>query len=377
MRRTGRVGRVGLLVSTALLCGAIVGCSSRAVQYGGGTYQPEEPEARALFNMNARSAHEAFSDPQRARALHTIALKMLADLTISPDPQTRANAIEAFQRVPDQLEYHVQRGLRDENAGVRAVSAMVVGRQKLTRLVGEVRPLLADESPYVWTAAAYALKACGSTDEPSLNRMVALLLSSPSTRVRSHIAVMLGDLGERSAMGPLTEAIVEVPARTDPRQLRLMELQIAEAMYKLGDEEQAEVIRAALYPSQLYELEAMALAAQILGEIRDIPSAGALVGLARGSRDEVLPAEVRLAAAGSLAQLGHPQGAYIAEEYKSNDNPALRAQSAYVFGRTGQVQNLARLEASLWDPSTLVRAAAADGILRILDRSNTRVNHGP
>jgi HEAT repeat protein len=327
--------------------------------------------------MSARRAHEAFSDPQRAGALHTIALKMLADLTNSSDPQTRANAIEAFQRVPDQLEYYARRGLKDENVGVRAVSAMVVGRQKMVRLVEDVRPLLDDESPYVWTAAAYALKACGKPDERALNRMVALLLSSPSTRVRSHIAVMLGDLGERSALGPLTDAIINEPIRADPRQLRLMELQIAEAMYKLGDDDQIGVIRAALYPSQIYELEAMALAAQILGEVRDVRSAGALVGLAKGTREEVLPAEVRLAAAGSLAQLGHPQGAYIAEEYKSNDNPALRAQSAYVYGRTGQVQNLARLEASLWDPSTLVRAAAADGILRILERSNTQVNRGP
>jgi len=187
---------------------------------------------------------------------------------------------------------------------------------------------------------------------------------------------MLGDLGEASALGPLTQAIVNEPRRADPRQLRLMELQIAEAMYKLGDDDQIGVIRAALYPAQIDQLEAMALAAQILGEIRDRGSAGALVGLAKGTPDEAMPAEVRLAAAASLAQLGYRQGAYIAEEYKTNDNPALRAQSAYVYGQTGQIENLARLEASLSDPSSLVQAAAAGGILRILAVRGTQANHG-
>ena len=364
------------LLGVCLLSVVFLGCVSHGGA-GRGAYQPQNKDARTLFAMPASRALTIFSEPQRTVALRARTLEILAELAQSPDAQTRANAIEALQHAPREIGPFVQSGLKDENAGVRAVSAMVVGRQRLTELVEDVRLLLGDDSPLVWTAAAYALAACDETDEGALNRMVMLLLSSASPRERSYIAVMLGELGEPSAIGPLIEAIANEPPRADTRQLRLMELQIAEAMYKLGDDDQIGVIRAALYPSRVDQLEAMALAAKILGEIRDLGSAGALVGLARVTPDGVMPAEVRLAAAASLAQLGYRQGAYIAEEYKTNDNPALRAQSAYVYGQTGQIENLARLEASLSDPSTLVQAAAADGILRILASSSTQANRKP
>ena len=363
-------------LGVCLLSASLLGCATQYGSVGKGAYQPQDEDAHALFTMPLSRALAIFSEPQRTAVLRARTLTTLAELTRSPDAQTRANAIEAFQHAPREFMPFIRNGLKDENAGVRAVSAMVVGRQRLTQLIEDVRPLLDDASPYVWTAAAYALSACDETDARALNRMVGHLLSSSSPRERSYIAVMLGDLGEPSALGPLTQAIVNEPRRADPRQLRLMELQIAEAMYKLGDDDQIGVIRAALYPAQIDQLEAMALAAQILGEIRDMGSAGALVGLAKGTPDEAMPAEVRLAAAASLAQLGYRQGAYIAEEYKTNDNPALRAQSAYVYGQTGQIENLARLEASLSDPSPLVQAAAAGGILRILAVPGTQANHG-
>ena len=310
-------------------------------------------------------------------ALRIRALETLSELAASPDAQTRANVVEAMQLAPERLERVVRAGLADENEGVRSVSAMVVGRRRLVSLLAEAKALLDDDSPHVWTSAVYALARCGEPDERAMGNMVALMLNSESPRLRSFIAVMLGDLGEPSAVGPLTDAILNIPVRADPRQIRLMELQIAEAMFKLGNQKQIEVIRAALYPSQANDLEATALAAQILGEIRDRASVGALIGLTGTvQQNQLMPAEVRLAAAGSLAQLGHPQGSFIAREFSASDDPALRAQAAYVYGRTGQVENLSRLETLLSDPSPPVRVAAAAGILRIVGRPPATVVEG-
>ena len=310
-------------------------------------------------------------------ALRVRALETLSELATSPDAQTRANVVEAVQLAPERLERVVRAGLTDENQGVRSVSAMVVGRRRLMSLLGGVKPLLDDNSPYVWTSAVYAFARCGEPDERAMANMVALMLNSESPRLRSFIAVMLGNLGEPSAVGPLTDAILNIPVRADPTQVRLMELQVAEAMFKLGKQKQIEVIRAALYPSQVNDLEATALAAQILGEIRDRASVGALIGLTQAvQQNQLMPAEVRLAAAGSLALLGHPQGSFIAKEFWASGDAALRAQAAYVYGRTGQLENLSKLETLLADPSPQVRVAAAAGILRIVGRPPVTVDEG-
>lgn len=59
--------------------------------------------------------------------------------------------------------------------------------------------------------------------------------------------------------------------------MRLLQLQLAEAMVKLGEDDQIATIRAALYPSRPEDLEATALAVQIIGQVKD-----------RGSIDELI-----------------------------------------------------------------------------------------
>src|SRR5690606_19271735 len=143
----------------------------------------------------------------------------------------------------------------------------------------------------------------------------------------------------------LREAAKSAPARAPAAEVRLMNVQIAEAMAKPGDTAQLETIRAALYPSRPEELQATALAANVIGHLSDRAAIDELVYLtaAWDEQKNYMPAEVRLAAAGSLARLGLRKGSFLADEYSGHAMPALRAQAAHVYGEIGDPSNLGKL----------------------------------
>lgn len=308
-------------------------------------------------------AAESISGP----ALRESAIAVIERSLSHQDPRVRANAIEAAGAIPRRFEAALGAGLRDPNPGVRSVAATVVGRNKLTALSNELLPLTTDASAYVRVSALTALHRCGVPQD--LSPLASTLTQGATTRERAHAAVALGELGDASALPMLRQAAAARVARATTSENRLMELQIAEAMVRLGDDEQLQTIRAALYPSGPEELEAAALAAQILGQVRDRSSARQLVGIAefkdagagRGGR---MPAEVRLAAVTALAQMGFRDGGYVADEFSGDPNPALRAQAAAAYGEIGGRASLAALERLLGDPEPLVAVAAASGIVR-------------
>ena len=152
-------------------------------------------------------------------------------------------------------------------------------------------------------------------------------------------------------------------------EVRLLRLQIAEAMIKLGDDEQLAGVYAALFPSRPEELELTALAIQIIGEVRDRKSIDQLIYLASGEGDQAMPPEIRLAAADALSKLGLPQGGFIADEYAQDRSEAIRAYAAVVYGRTDAAGNLAKVQAMLSDRSHIVRAAAAGATLSLTRRN--------
>lgn len=298
-------------------------------------------------------------------AVREQALELLADATGSDYPQLRANALEALGRVPARARSAAAAGLADENEGVRAVAAMVVGRAGLVELSASVRPLLSDESPYVRAAAIYALRING--EEVDATELAGLLLEDDSARVRAHAAFILGELGNTSALPLLRAASRSSDARADLASDKLMRVQVAEAMAKLGDDSALQAVRAALLPARPKDLEATALAAQVVGQVGDRASEGQLIVLsAYEQQGRKMPAEVRLAAASSLALLGQRQGSFIADEYWNSTIEAVRAQSAYVYGVSGAVERLGRVEEMMSDESVLVRVAAADAVLRIV-----------
>jgi len=309
-------------------------------------------------------------DPVQASIARERAIELLGASATSPSPQLRANALEALVDAPTRLEPLAAAGLVDENFGVRAVAAMTVGRAGLCQLAPSVRPLLSDPEPRVRASAIFALSKCGEPVDPT--PLARVLLNDPNPQVRAHAAFVLGELGNPSALGLLREAARARFRMASQAEVRLFRLQVAEAMVKLGDEEQIQTISAALYPSRPEELEATALAVQIMGQLEAKPAIDQLIYLtAYEDQGSQMPAEVRLAAAASLAQLGLPQGAFIADQYADAEIDAVRAQSAFVYGQTGRITTLPKLQAMLDDPSPLVAVAAAAGVLEITQDSRS------
>ncbi len=301
-----------------------------------------------------------FRDPVVLADLRERAVSEIEAGVRNPDAEVRANSIEAAAKLPARMENFVALGLTDPNEGVRAVAAMSVGRSGLDRLIPATEGLVGDPSPFVRSAAIFALAKNGRPADQT--PLAGMLTGEWPTRVRSHVAFLLGELGNRSA-APMLRAWGRVaPGRTansGQAEVQLMQLQFA------GDEVSLEALRAALYPSRPEDLEATAMAVQILGQVQDRKSVDNLIYLAsyKDEAGNLLPAEVRLSVAGALARMGLPQGAFLAEEYRASAIPAVRAQCAFVYGVTGGPQNLARLDELLGDGDTRVRIAAAAGVL--------------
>lgn len=322
---------------------------------------------------NVQPARTAVAlDPIEVSMLRERALEQLMELSSDANPQVRANTIEALSRARQRLEPVVASGLADRNEGVRSVAATIAGKEKLVSLAASVRPMLNDESAFVRASAAFALHRFG--EDVDLTLIGQLLLTDPSPQVRSHAAYLLGELGERSAVGLLKEGFRTAMPRASAAKVRLLRLQIAEALVKLGEDGHVEFVRAALYPSRPEELEAAALAVQILGEVQDRRAIDQLISLSahRDKGGATMPAEIRLGVAWSLAAMGLDQGAFLADEYADSDLESVRAQAASVYGRTGQMENLGKLEVMLGDESAMVQVAAAGAVIKVVDQTVRR-----
>jgi HEAT repeat protein len=335
--------RLQLLLSLTLALG-LAGCQSRS---GDSATAPE--------------LSRTYLSPIEAAQLREDAIEFLLQHSVSEQAEVRANALEALQRVPTRSRAALRVGLRDANLGVRYVAAFSIGKLQLEDLGPEVRRLINDPDPSVQAAALFALHQCGeSVDISPLSTM--LLQSDPT--LRGNVAFILGEMGNPSAVPLLREAARTPMPRVGDAHLKRVQLQIAESLARLGDEEALQAIRAALYapPEQG---EAQALAAAMIGRLGDERSVDTLI-LLTARTEAYLSAEVRLACAASLAQLGRTQGAFIADRYFRNQQPALRAQSAFVYGQIGDAANLGLLrDMMLSDPSLPAQIHAASAILQV------------
>lgn len=307
----------------------------------------------------------AYNTPLARSQVRERALKILLDATASDLPQMRANAIEALSLSPARVESVARLGLLDDNLGVRYTAAMTIGKLQLRSSRDLLKPLLRDEDPVVRAAAIYAIDRCGGEIDPT---PIAQLCHSDDPRRRAQGVFILGEMGNPSAIPMLKSVAAERMPMASNAQVRLLRIQVAEALVKLGDQTGVETLRAALFPARPEDLEIAALAVQIIGEIKDLRSLDQLIYLADQEGDDRLPAEVRLGAAAAAAKLGEHGGAFIADEYWRDQIPAIRAQSAHVFGLIGGNQSLAVLDTMMArDTNDLVRVSAAAGALRITE----------
>jgi HEAT repeat protein len=353
-------GNRWVLACLVVGAGVVFGCSP--------TQTGSTPRA-GTTGVTGEPANLAHRDPIARSQMREKALDRLTSAISSEYSLERANALEGLLGAPTRLAPIAALGLADENEGVRSVAAMVVGRARIKELTSAVRSLQYDESPFVVASTLFALDALGTKVDPT--PLGGLLFDAESTQLRAHAAFTLGEMGDDAALPMLADAARRPTPGASVVEQKLLELQIAEAMIKLGDRNQLDSIRAALLPSSPDDLEATALAVQIIGSVNDRKSIDRLIYLSayKDSRGSSMPPEVMLAVAGSLGELGERGGSFIADRYASSPNEILRAQVAHVYGQIGRTENLGKLETLAADDSGLVQIAASSAILRILGAS--------
>ncbi|MEE8458917.1 MAG: HEAT repeat domain-containing protein [Phycisphaerales bacterium] len=304
-----------------------------------------------------------------ATGLSDTALGILRQASTAEHAQLRANAIEGLQFAPEHLDPLVRRGLVDDNRGVRFVAAMTIGEYRMYDLAHLLEPMLRDDSESVQAAAIYGLKRCGRQVDLS---PLAIMILSDDPEVRANTALVLGDLGNASAIPVLANAVGRGMTRVNAAKIKLVDLQLAEALVKLGAERQIEAIRAALFaPAEQGELTAVAC--MMCGRLQDERTVPNMVRLARITGDFQQPAEVRMAATWGLAHIDPALAAVeVPMEYVTSDDYQLRFQAAMTLGEIGYSGSLATLSTMMGDQNPLVQVAAATAILQILNPNSSR-----
>ena len=305
--------------------------------------------------------------------LNASATSLLLEASASPDPLLRANSIEALHPAVDQLDEVVLRGLADDNEGVRYVAIMTVGLKQLCSVSHLVQPLLDDPSPSVRAASIYALARCGQ--DVDLNPLADMVLGGDPA-AKGNAAYVLGELGNASAIPLIKNGVGRHEGSFEVARAQAIDLVMAEAMVKLGDVEERQVIQAALFaPPERSELTAMAC--QMIGRMGDTTLALNLEALAKATGPRQPGIEIRLLASDALARID-PSRVPIdfVMESISNERPEIRSQAATVLGSLGSGRYGAQLAVLLRDQDPRVQVAAAAAILRLSESSVAQQEDG-
>jgi HEAT repeat protein len=260
------------------------------------------------------------------------AVRQLQAAAQEKDPFLRANAIEAMQSVPARTLPMAQLGLDDEHPVVRFTSLVTIGKMRLRELGPAAVRALDDPDPSVRAAAMYAARRCGQ--EVDISEM-AQMLASPNPSVRSNVVMLLGLMGDASAL-PMIEAQAEVPMpnqRVNKLRQTIVRVQVAEAQVLLGDTEAISPLRAAAF-SEFDEVRVLAVT--MLGRLRDASAETALMAIIV-RKDQ--PIELKLAAAEAVSHIGGRavikellgESSMVTQACES-DNPVLRAQAVITAG---------------------------------------------
>ncbi|MEE9404311.1 MAG: HEAT repeat domain-containing protein [Algisphaera sp.] len=292
------------------------------------------------------------------------AIAIVRNIAHHDNPQLRMRAIETVQHLDSRTALPlIQEALNDDHPAVRYAALVTVGKTPLPWLADAALAHAHDtqQPDYVRAAGTFAAhKTAPSPDRPIDLTPLTTLLWSKASGMRANAAVLLGDSGEVAAKPMLRDAALNPPARTAALDQELLDLQIREALAKLGDEEQIKKIRLACYSN--FD-EVRVLAVLMLGRLNDHSLSGNFIGFL--AKD---PMELRLAAAQSLAELGNPEGLPVAQLAARSQHPSIRSQAALTLGRIAHAspQNntiqpaLGRL---LNDSDPGVRLAAASAVL--------------
>ncbi len=296
-------------------------------------------------------------EPTDAQTTHE-ASRVLREASVSKWAALRAHAIEASIRSPKLLAELVPAALDDENRGVRFVACMAVAEARMPTLAKAVAPLLSDSSASVRAAAMLALSRCGRTVDFT---PLAAMLSDNAPEIRANAYLVLGELGNPSATPLIRESLGKGMKLVNPLRVRLVDLAAAEALVKLGDENEIEPIRAALFaPPEQGELTVVAC--DSVRRLHDEVSRPMLQRIISASGSDQRGPEIRIAAARALAKLGSSRAPImIAQQYAEHSDPRVRAQTASLLAQIGSPEAATLLTKLLRDSNPSVQIAAAAG----------------
>lgn len=296
-------------------------------------------------------------EPTDAQTTHE-ASRVLREASVSKWAALRAHAIEASIRSPKLLAELVPAALDDENRGVRFVACMAVAEARMPTLANAVAPLLSDPSASVRAAAMLALSRCGRTVDFT---PLAAMLSDNAPEIRANAYLVLGELGNPSATPLIRESLGKGMKLVNPLRVRLVDLAAAEALVKLGDENEIEPIRAALFaPPEQGELTVVAC--DSVRRLNDEVSRPMLQRIISASGSDQRGPEIRIAAARALAKLGSSRAPImIAQQYAEHSDPRVRAQTASLLAQIGSPEAATLLTKLLRDSNPSVQIAAAAG----------------
>ncbi|MFI5380824.1 MAG: HEAT repeat domain-containing protein [Tepidisphaerales bacterium] len=271
----------------------------------------------------------------------------LAELLTHNDETVRAHAIEAFKDSmgPAGRQVYIN-ALRDQSSLVRFAGAMAIGEVRLAEAKPLLVPLLTDADPSVQVASIFAMHRLGETKySVGLERS----LGSPDKWTRANTCMVLGRLGEKSAVKILKPAL-----RDSPVEVRL---QAAEALGRRGDEDGLAFLVATTISGnpghQLVGILALAgpKDTRVIDHVR--------AGLSSTYQ------EVVLVTARALAMLGSNEAYDKALAATTSTDARQRSLAALALGASGKPQAAAPLTSLLKDSDPDVRVAASLAILQL------------
>jgi HEAT repeat protein len=335
--------------------------SGNATQFGSSLVTPQSGEVTLstqepvdLSQQQARAASELASQHEQS------AQSLLRAASRSSWAALRAHAVEASASNAALLAELVPAALADSNRGVRFVACMAIAERPTPDLSIFIQPLLQDESASVRAAATLALARCGKKVDPS---PIAAMVFANDPEVRANAYLVLGELGNPSAIPMIRDSLGKGLELINPLRVRLIDLAAAEALVKLGDQREVEPIRAALFaPPEQMELTVVACSA--IGRLKDEPARPMLERLLSVDGQARRSPEIRLSAALALVELGGSTDAAfaVAREYMVNADGRVRALVASLLGRLRSPQAVEALAALVRDSDPTVQVAAAGGL---------------
>ena len=280
-------------------------------------------------------------------ALQQAAKQEIINESVSPNAMLRAHAIEGIKDgMGVEGAATIVKGMTDNDRIVRFAAAVAAGELRLAQAQDALLVLSDDADPSVRVGAKFALHRIGDKRQSHDLEQSA---KDPNPRTRGDTAMVLGLLGEPSAVRILT------PMMFDPSQA--IRMQAAESMWRLGNERGLEALVSmtlSKYPDDRM------IAVLALAGPRDPRALGHIYG--QLTSDWI---EVSLVAARAAGMLGSEEGYGVALNGAKSTDARQRMLAALAMGAIGRSDSQQPLTLLLRDSDPDVRIAAATAILQL------------